>query len=141
MQAIHSVLLFVSGGDDGLRQGQPLPQPQPQPQPRIQAQAEGNATTREDATKVQLLPQRREWLGDFGKVRISGGQTNRWGGGTDTAATAKVTLSLDRDAFQRWIPAGASATVSFINGRYTVQKGVYMLRLTDGATTATLSVV
>jgi beta-glucosidase-like glycosyl hydrolase len=97
MQAIRSVLLFVSGG--------------------------------EGAAPEAPLPRRQEWLGDFEKVRISGG-------------TATMALSLDREAVQRWIPTsgGASAT-SFIDGRYVVQKGGYILRLTDGVAIATLSVV
>eukprot|EP01047_Picozoa_sp_COSAG01_P071602 COSAG01_NODE_11159_length_1993_cov_3.012672_1_plen_511_part_00 len=97
MQAIRSVLLFVSGGKGA-------------------------------APKAQL-PRRQEWLGDFEKVRISG-------------STVVVTLSLDREAVQRWIPtAGGQSARSFTDGQYVVQKGSYSLRLTDGVATATLSVL
>ena len=100
MQAIRSVLLFVSG-DRG-------------------------ATTHESP---QLLPHRQEWLGDFAKLRVFSG------------ATATVALSLDREAVQRWVPSGGASATSFTDGEYTVQKGVYTLRLTDGAGTARLNVV
>ena len=51
----------------------------------------------------------------------------------------QATLTLGHEAVSRWIPAGEGA-VSFTAGNYTVLKGTYTLRLTDGAATATLAV-
>lgn len=55
----------------------------------------------------------------------------------------QATLTLGHEAVSRWIPAGEAAgegAVSFTAGNYTVLKGTYTLRLTDGAATATLAV-
>jgi hypothetical protein len=105
---------------------------------------------------------REEWLGDFTKARDFS-QT------APAVAEATATLSLDIDVLSRWVPTGqvrkkltynhmkcirvpdsgcctpsgqaGPSSKSFTEGSYKVMKGEYSLRLTDGAATATLTIV
>lgn len=75
------------------------------------------------------LPQRKEWLADFDKVRFE-------------AAEGEATLALHvgADALGRWVPKGGARSTNVVEGAYTVEPGVYTVRVTDSVSTATLTV-
>lgn len=82
------------------------------------------------ATRLQKLPPRTEWLGDFSKIH-----------GISPLAVTEVKLTLGMEALSRWVPASLDpAAVSFTDGKYVVVKGKYEMRLTDSKVQATLHV-